>query len=62
MTTTSTLPRLYTRSQAAELLGLSVMRVTQLAQDGALAGRKLGQAWLFTIEDLLPEMKARGIV
>jgi hypothetical protein len=38
------------------------MRITQLVQSGTLAGRKLGQAYLFTFDDLLPELKARGIV
>ena len=40
-----------TTDEAAERLGLSAVRIRQLANDGRI-GTKIGRDWLFTAEEL----------
>lgn len=43
--------QLVTATEAAEMLGVSSMRVRQLAQAGSI-GRKIGCQWLFTVDEI----------
>lgn len=43
---------LYTVEQVAEKFGVHVNYVRRLARDGELPGRKLGNQWRFTDNDL----------
>jgi excisionase family DNA binding protein len=43
--------KLYSTAEAAKILGISVIRVQKLAQEGRM-GRKIGRDWVFNDDDL----------
>ena len=44
-------------NQAAELFGISEQAVIRLARKGIIPGRKAGQLWFFTENDLIDWVK-----
>lgn len=50
---------LYTVTEAAEVLGLSVSRVRKLCADGRM-GRKVGSTWIITAAELQENTKRPG--
>ncbi len=55
--------QLMNTSEAADLLGLSVGRVRQLAIDGKLRGERVGRDWVFVrsvVEEFARRPRRRG--